>query len=275
MTNPHHGVPNFAFSLVDVIFKCLQGFFVAVIFFSDPAMTHYMSERWSLCKEKYIDEFSQIRKYSNGQLEIISLNNNSNRKKQYTRPSSSITIMSYPSHHMSSVISPPLPVHRNHTTQLIADDQSLDIDWINKGNHISHDGVPFNVISMRRLSVPASVYTRVRLNDTTTFSLPTPLPDSSLSSSITAVDSEIPSRKASQCIADPLSDHRILVPYKHPRLAFAFHWCLTRCGFKRRESDSRIISSSSQPHQPTPIFDASVVDITPSIHPLNQAASIP
>lgn len=274
LINPHNGVPNFAFSLTEAIFKCLQGFFVAIIFFSDPAMTHYISEQWSLCKKIYIDEFSKIHKYSNGQLEVMSLDNKSNRKSKFTSHSSSITIMPSSSHHMPSVITPLTPVHRNWIAQLVTDNKSLNIDWENMGKCISHDSVPFNTIPMRRLSVPASVYTQIHHNDTTIVPLSAPLPQSSLSSSSTAVDSETPSHRASQCIADSQSDHCILVPYKHPRLASAFHWFLMHCGFKRKEPNSSIISSSYQSHQLTSIFDTSIADIAPCIRPLNSCNSI-
>ncbi|KAL9540746.1 hypothetical protein MBANPS3_009513 [Mucor bainieri] len=296
LINPHNGIPSFSFSLADAVFKCLQGFFVSVVFFSDPAMTHYISEQWGLCKEKYIDEFSQIRKYSDGQMEILFLDSK-HHKKGANSHSSSITIMpsSSPSSSSSATCHKPSVAHcKGQTpTQLptmdatTTDSEFINIDGeSNKGSkRSSHDStVPFSTVPMRRLSVPASVYSRIHRNETNQ-SAP---PSSPLSTSSTAFENlETPSRRCSyqnNIISDPHSDHRILVPYKHPRLASAFHWFLVRCGIGKSKSENEdgasdavhgASSSTSpqhyQPHQLSPILDSSsFVDIPPSIHPLNQ-----
>ncbi|KAF1804003.1 hypothetical protein FB192DRAFT_1470540, partial [Mucor lusitanicus] len=298
LINPHNGVPNFSFSLADAVFKCLQGFFVSIVFFSDPAMTHYISEQWGCFKEKYVEEFSQIRKYSDGQLEILSLDNKHHKKAAHSY-SSSITMMpsSSPSSSSSTSCQKPSVAHckGQATTQLSMDATTaefINIDWESKGTkRSSHDSsVPFNTVPMRRLSVPASVYSRIHRNDTNQ-SGTAPPPSSPLSSSSTAFeDLEAPSQRCSyqnNIIADPHSENRILVPYKHPRLASAVHWFLVHCGIGKIKSENEDgvpattnvdeASSAShsqhyQPHQLSPILDtsSSVVDISPSIHPLSQ-----
>ncbi|CAO0789517.1 unnamed protein product [Mucor circinelloides] len=292
LVNPHNGVPTFAFSLTDVIFRCLQGFFVSIVFFSDPAMTHYISEQWGLCKEKYVDDFSQIRKYSDGQMEVLYLNTKRHNKGSKSQ-SSSITVMpsSSPSSSSSTTCHKPSPVyHKGQTaTQLSVDateNDSINIDWEHKGKRISHDSAPFNTVPMRRLSVPASVYSRIHRNETnqSTVVLPSQSPLSTSSTAFEGPDtSPCNYSQLNNIIPDPSSDHRILVPYKYPRLACAFHWFLVRCGFGKTKSDDgasmnreepSTATEHCQPHSLSPILDtSSVVDISPSIHPLSQESS--
>jgi len=283
LVNPHNGVPSFGFSLADAIFKCLQGFFVSIIFFSDPAMTHYISEQWGLCKEKYVNEFSQIREYSDGQMEILSLNNR-HQQKGVQSHSSSITIVPSPS---SSVAcqKPSSVAYYKSPTMDATDNGFISIDWESKGKRSSHDSnVPFSTIPMRRLSVPASVYSRIHHNETNQSSTVPPL--SPLSTSSTANEGlDLPPQRhshQSSIIPDPSSNHRILVPYKYPRLASALHWCLVHCGIGKAQGDddtsaAAVYESSSstppnpQPHQLSTIPDtSSMVNIPPSIHPLSQ-----
>lgn len=279
LIHPHNGIPSFGFSLTDAIFKCLQGFFVSIIFFSDPAMTHYISEQWGLCKEKYVDEFSQIREYSDGQMEILSLSNrHHHHQKGVPSQSSSITIMPSPS--SSVACHKPSSVAYNKSQTMDATDNGFtNIDWGSRGRRSSRDSnAPFSTVPMRRLSVPVSVYTRIHHNETNQSS--TAPPSSPLSTSSTANEGlDTPPQRhshQSNIIPDPHSNHRILVPYKYPRLASALHWCLVHCGIGKAQGDNVAPFTPPnpqhyQPHQLSPILDtSSMVDIPPSIHPLRQ-----
>ncbi|GAN09070.1 hypothetical protein MAM1_0241c08592 [Mucor ambiguus] len=291
LVNPHNGVPSFSFSLANAIFKYLQGFFVSVVFFSDPAMTHYISEQWGLCKEKYVDEFSQIREYSDGQMEFLSLENK-HHKKNGASQSSSIIIM--PSSSSSTTCHTPSVAccQGQTTTQLsmdatTTDSEFISIDWDSRGKRSSHDNnVPFNTVPMRRLSVPASVYSRIHRNEAHQSAISPP--SSPLPKSSAAFDGpEIPSLQRysyqNNIIPDPHSDHRILIPYKYPRFASAFHWFLVRCGIgkskpENEDSTSATIHGASSastpqqylPHQLSPIPDtSSIINVPPPIHPFS------
>lgn len=61
--------PKYYLSLMSIIFTCIQGFFVALVFFSDPTMTKFISERWNCFKQKPVEE----RCSSDGQIEVIQM----------------------------------------------------------------------------------------------------------------------------------------------------------------------------------------------------------
>ncbi|CEP16578.1 hypothetical protein [Parasitella parasitica] len=192
--------------------------------------------------------WGRIRQYSDGQMEIVSLGN---KKSSHTKgpksQSSSITIVS------SSCLRQPPSIYNKHqiaqqmSTTDGSEELSSNVDSeINTLKQTNNDAIPFNTVPMRRLSVPPSVYTRIHHTDNCISPSSLPLPQSSVSSSnSTEVDFDSPSQS---CFANPHSDHRILVPYKHPRLAFALHWFLVKCGFgESNVLDSSSVSRSFQP----------------------------
>lgn len=203
--------------MMDTIFTCLQGFFVAIVFFSDPAMSSYMTERWTFCKQKYIDDFSQVQRYSDGHVEILQIKRKSSGTIQ---PSVRSCQQIYFQHDKLT---------------------TLDIDLLQ--------------VSERRLSIPQSVYLRVAHPHTIDFESP---PSTSAS---TLVESGI---QTCQCMTDPDSQKRILVPYKYPRLASIIHWVLVKCGVHHTQSNENEIQFLSVAHNDTGLNTFETVN---SIHP--------
>lgn len=239
-------------------------------------MINYISEQWNYFKEKYIDEFSQIRRYSDGQMEIIPSDDNCRRERK--SQSSSITCVASP---FSSYRKPPPAYKTQHSQDLVdVNENELSIiDWEKTGRQLSFDSMRFSTFPMRRLSVPPSVYSRIHRNDVTVdLSSATLPPKPSVSSFSTTVDmnTSISNSKPEQCIADPLSEDRILVPYKYPHLASILHWVLVHCGFRKKKPVPPVLSQPyHQHHQLSPIPDStSNLQSSPSIHPLNHADSV-
>ncbi|KAI8067084.1 hypothetical protein BC940DRAFT_56380 [Gongronella butleri] len=56
----NHQQPSFALSMVDTIFACLEGFFVALVYFTDPAFTAFVHDRLSFWRSKYVDEYRLV-----------------------------------------------------------------------------------------------------------------------------------------------------------------------------------------------------------------------
>lgn len=190
--------------MMSTIFTCLQGFFVALVFFSDPAMSHFITERWIFCKQKYIDDFSEVRRYSDGQVEIIRI------KKKL---SDDTTARPDPVHFSPRVY------YQHDKLTCIEDIQDIQIEE-------------------RRLSIPQSVYLRM--------ANATP-PDGEQTPASTLVESS--GCQPCQCITDPDSQKKILVPYKYPRLASVIHWILVKCGVHTQKNNDNQVQFLSLAHE--------------------------
>ncbi|KAK4520216.1 uncharacterized protein ATC70_008347 [Mucor velutinosus] len=127
-------------------------------------------------------------------MEILSLNNTCHKKGANSQsssisitPSASPSSSSTPTYHKPSVTY--YKSQTTATTQLsmeTTDNEFINVDLESKGNRSSHDSsAPFSTASMRRLSVPASVYSRVHRSETN--QSPT-APSSPLSTSSTAFE---------------------------------------------------------------------------------------
>jgi hypothetical protein len=195
--NPHSShAAKYPISMIDAISKGLQGLFVAMVFFSDPAMTEFIKNQCISYKQKYVDDFSQV-KYTGGQVEVI--------------PPSP-----------TSLIIRPSPAFLASETPL-EDDVTLDWD----PNNSKHQPLDSRIIPMRRLSVSPSVYSRI-------YHLQQHQGDHYITPPITPTNLSFieGSTRSSQSVTIPNTDHRVLVPYKYPRFASVVHWTLLRCGFK-------------------------------------------
>ncbi|KAI8991247.1 hypothetical protein BDF20DRAFT_997167 [Mycotypha africana] len=239
LIHPRSYAPRYSLSMVDAIFKCLQGFFVAIVFFSDPAMTQFISDRWKLYKAKYIDDYSRIRKYSNGQIEVIP-HSQGRRLQEQSGTSSPPLPAALP------LVSKPLAAECKKTTGYLFFQTNLK-DWA-----IHHEnGAVYETIPMRRLSVPPSVYTRLYQQHVQQHGLPQQqqstwkqqehdnIEDIAYETDEGTTPTLTPnsSRKPSCCIPDPESTNHIFVPYKYPRLASAIHWTLVHCGVGNSNSN--------------------------------------
>ncbi|KAI7907801.1 uncharacterized protein BX663DRAFT_547475 [Cokeromyces recurvatus] len=54
--------PSFSLTLLDTMFSSIQGFFVAVVFFTDPTITSFIKSSFKTCVQKYVIEYTLIPK---------------------------------------------------------------------------------------------------------------------------------------------------------------------------------------------------------------------
>ncbi|KAI7907234.1 uncharacterized protein BX663DRAFT_495279, partial [Cokeromyces recurvatus] len=299
LTDTSTNTPNYPLALVDVTFKSLQGLFTAIVFFSDPAMTSFMNEQWKLCKQKYVDDYSQIREYSDGQIEIIPMSLSQDRihhhqidtLNQHREPISS----------RHSIIKMPLKARFHHIedTYPIQHSQS-----ITEGTNLYSTTIP-----MRRMSVPLSVYNsqiqhhyynnRKESKQSTFISSDHSFMISPIHHGLAYLDESTSSTRESLPIIttndynkDENTAHgNIFVPYKHPRVASVLHWILIHCGFHNQKNieEGGMLSdfilhhynmdtnNNNNNNNSTIHFDnhttansslSTIVHIPPSIHPL-------
>jgi hypothetical protein len=238
LANPRvPAAPAFSLALADTVMSCLEGFFVAIIFFGDPVMTDLISTKFKAWKHKYVDEFSQVRKYGDGQVEIIN-----NTQPANNRKSSNISSLFFANG--LSLIAPPATVHissssstLNGKNEFFATATTTDIENCIKST-INYSTA--TTMSMRRDSASPSVYSRLThlhpdINHAAggdgIISRPQSIYQSGTS---TAVHSSSSSTVIS-CFANPESRDKIMITYKYPKLASAIHWCLIHLGFKSKK----------------------------------------
>lgn len=54
--------PSYALAMLDIVFSCLEGVFVAGVFFTDPAITSFMSSTCAGWCEKYVEQYALVPK---------------------------------------------------------------------------------------------------------------------------------------------------------------------------------------------------------------------
>ena len=54
--------PSYTLAMLDIIFSCLEGVFVAGVFFTDPAITSFMSLTYTGWHEKYVEQYVLVPK---------------------------------------------------------------------------------------------------------------------------------------------------------------------------------------------------------------------
>lgn len=52
--------PTFAMTMLDIIFASLEGFFVAIVFFTDPAITSLTKKSYRASVQKYVQEYTKV-----------------------------------------------------------------------------------------------------------------------------------------------------------------------------------------------------------------------
>lgn len=52
--------PSYALAMLDIVFSCLEGVFVAGVFFTDPAITSFMSATYAGWYEKYVEQYALV-----------------------------------------------------------------------------------------------------------------------------------------------------------------------------------------------------------------------
>lgn len=108
--------PSYALAMLDIVFSCLEGVFVAGVFFTDPAITSFMSSTCAGWYEKYVEQYALVPKDG--------MNNNTTDMK--LTPATSLTLT--PSNSFQKVQSPSTATMFHQQS----DNEFLDIYNINR-----------------------------------------------------------------------------------------------------------------------------------------------
>lgn len=257
LANPRAN-PDFALSAADTVLSSLQGFFLTIVFFSDPAVITFFRERWNGWKNKYLYEFQEIQKYGDGHIHI----DDREEIKFAGTPDFSDTIEPLPvifqadgeprstSSSLTLPTSPLIPFHYPNQRGSLRRQSSITLPSpakVNQNNNwephlIEHrNSDACSTVPMRRVSVSPSVYTRManrsshhfhdNLNNNAHISDFDYTPQDLYSES-----NHSQSGGYQQCFPDPNIPNKILVPYKHPHFAKCIHWLLVRFGVKKPDA---------------------------------------
>ncbi|KAI8882647.1 hypothetical protein K501DRAFT_333888 [Backusella circina FSU 941] len=52
--------PGFGLAMLDIVFTCIEGFFVAIVFFTDPTVTAFLKERFHDFCNKYVYQYTLV-----------------------------------------------------------------------------------------------------------------------------------------------------------------------------------------------------------------------
>jgi hypothetical protein len=53
-------IPSYAMTMLDIIFASLEGFLVAIVFFTDPAITSLIKKNYRTSVQKYVQEYTKV-----------------------------------------------------------------------------------------------------------------------------------------------------------------------------------------------------------------------
>ncbi|KAI8078695.1 uncharacterized protein BX664DRAFT_369152 [Halteromyces radiatus] len=127
-----HKPPSFTLAMFDTIFACLDGFLVAIVFFTDPALTAFVNDRIQYWRRVYVEEYRlvEIRNDTSDTME---------RKKEKTQ---------------TLYIMPPLDIPHADLTNW--DSAIIHTNPTSRYSSTSHNRVP-----MRRICIPPSSLTQL------------------------------------------------------------------------------------------------------------------
>ncbi|KAI8876609.1 hypothetical protein K501DRAFT_279250 [Backusella circina FSU 941] len=275
LANPRAN-PDFALSTADTALSSLQGFFLTIVFFSDPASIAFFRDCWNRWRNKYLYEFQEIQRYGDGHIRINDREeieftvtsdiadtleplpdvfqadrHSRSTSSSLTLPTSSFNSYCYPNQrgslHRHSSVTLPSPVNLNQN----ANWEPYPIE--RKDSEISL------IIPMRRVSVSPSVYTRMSQHSSSQSNHYQGDSDNHthiLNFDYTPQDlySENNHSQAGEYqhyFPDPNLPNKILIPYKHPRFAKCVHWFMVNIGIKK--PDTRLKESPLFHYSPAPI----------------------
>lgn len=254
-------VPSFELAVADTVMSCLEGVFIASIFMGDPVMTTLISKKYKAWKLKYLDEYSNVRKFPDGQVEMIHPHNSLRAVEEEGRKCSVLSI--HNNNKANSIVSPPATIHMNSFNSNLGDTNGYFKDIEN-----AHTNNQSTIMPMRRVMVSPAIFSRL------THLSPNPLAagtaigcdngevhiencsgDEIMSHPATIFDSGasttvINSAPSSPTwFIDPESVNSVLIPYKYPRVASAIHWLLVHLGFKKKSKRNSSSSSFNVPEE--------------------------
>ncbi|GAN07384.1 hypothetical protein MAM1_0159d06881 [Mucor ambiguus] len=198
--------PSYTLAMLDIVFSCLEGMFVAGVFFTDPAITSFMSSTYAGWYEKYVEQYTWV-----PQADMKAAPASS----PYSSPCGS-----------SQTMKPP-------TAAAVKDNQhSLNAQYPSTQPVRKKPPAKIKAVVMRRVHFDTDHHNRIRQHQqirqlsTISFDIATLSPVASVSRHH---DRQPPS-VAMPTISSTRRD--IYLPYRFPFFATCFHYMLTRYGRK-------------------------------------------
>ncbi|KAK4509633.1 uncharacterized protein ATC70_006935 [Mucor velutinosus] len=210
--------PSYTLAMLDIVFSCLEGVFVAGVFFTDPAITSFMGSMYAGWYEKYVEQYALVPQ---------------DDKKATPANSPSLALCD-----SSQTIKPP-------TTAAVIDNQNyLGVHYPHTTPSVRKPCGKIKTVAMRRLHFDtnhnsmARQHQRVRQLSTISFEITTLLPIASVPRHH---DQQVPSAATP---ASSSTGRDVYVPYQFPIFATCFHYMLT-CFGRKRTADSTATSSTT------------------------------
>ncbi|KAI9483016.1 MAG: hypothetical protein EXX96DRAFT_556540 [Benjaminiella poitrasii] len=226
--------PSFVLAMLDIVFSCIEGFFVAVVFFTDPAITSFIKSAYNSLVQKYVVEYTLVPK-PNGDINAIPTHCKKTTSTFSLSPCPSIQSSSLPLTTDDFIRSPSsaaissygrhLNVHA--TNQLFAGNQSEPVSMPIDTYYRHESTRKTKIIPMRRLEIlaPSSMTSSERnrflrknkkaLQDETTLALPPAL--------MIGNDEHVTS------IANANNAKIVYIPYRYTFIATCIHYFLIYC----------------------------------------------
>ncbi|KAI8889657.1 hypothetical protein K501DRAFT_315097 [Backusella circina FSU 941] len=234
--------PDFVLSAIDTTLGCLQGFFLAIVFFSDPTMTSFIREKAASWKLNYLDEFTEVYTYEDGHVEIVSKGKQDFKlttpdahmsivhiDKEFRRESSTATILPIdllPDTELtlqnSNITLPPPVLIANHNIPSPTAEKKPEPCTL-----------PISKVPMRQINTQSRICSR--LSQTIQPQSP---------SLFNNFDGNDHPQYTPSTLIDPDMPNMAFKPYKYPRFARLFHWVLVK--FNNRNFKSQGQSTVEQ-----------------------------
>ncbi|KAI8997701.1 hypothetical protein BDB01DRAFT_846323 [Pilobolus umbonatus] len=204
--NKEMDVPEFSLSLIDTTFASLQGFFIALVFLSDPALMRMYEEKFKHLKQKYLEEFSHIHSYENGSIRIISIRKPDRLQEVIVDKTTNQPRNSVASSEGSIQRPQPIRIANHSVPPFISSPTMYDLE-----NMFSPY---YKVVStpMRRVSISSSIYSQM---------------SHSMHREDTPADDLPNSLSKNFIFRDPDQLNQVYIPYQYPRMANVFHFILS------------------------------------------------
>ncbi|KAL9544746.1 hypothetical protein PS6_008597 [Mucor atramentarius] len=199
--------PSYTLAMLDIVFSCLEGVFVAGVFFTDPAITLFMSSTYAGWCEKYVEQYTLVPKEGKKSTPANSL---------FSSPSDSSQTMK------------PLT-----TTTIIDNQQFLGAPYSNTQSLKEEQCSNSKTVAMRRLHFDTAHHNKVRQHQRVR-QLSTISFDIAILPPIAPVSRHHHDQQPQLAAMPPFAStgRDVYVPYRCPFLATCFHCILTCFGYK-------------------------------------------
>lgn len=268
--------PGYALSMLDVVFSNVGGFFVAVVFFTDPAITSVIKSAYDGWRKKYVDEYTLVPKGDVEKFTKVTADHTAPCTRSHSHDSTSLSAYAQQEHKNETrcpiFIQSPSPALITQTDRYSGSNSNLYNSYgpgesVNTHNNIHQRKTKRSggkLIPMRRLLIQIAVKKENRRRSSSMLGS-----ISTLTPAITRT-SQIPEL---QNVANN-DIKEIYIPYRYPHLATCVHVAMGLFGATKRSvtairntytkrKASNETSYSSQDDEDIPYIKIDSTEITP------------